>query len=228
MSGTLLLIPTAMERDRLIAASARYGGMEGWRIELCGFGVIAAAALTTRHLIRLRPERVVLAGIAGSFHPDVPVGAAVWFSEVLCEGIGVGGEAGDGFISASELGWPQVSLFGTQDGHSLEISDRLPLVLPKTVSSKERNRALMTVCAASSSPTMVARRLGRCVDAPVAEDMEGFAVATACRLENTPLSIIRGISNSAGDRDHGHWEIDRAIDRVAERLAARLHEPFVD
>ena len=52
-----------------------------------------------------------------------------------------------------------------------------------------------------------------------AEDMEGFAVATACRLANVPLSIIRGISNVAGDRDHRRWEIDLAIDRLAQRLA---------
>ncbi|WP_146575824.1 futalosine hydrolase [Neorhodopirellula pilleata] len=233
MSRPLLLVPTAMERERLIAAFAHRGGVGQWQIELCGFGVIAAAALTTRHLIRHRPDHVVLAGIAGTLHPDIAVGSAVWFSEVLCDGIGVGGEFGDPFISASELGWSQVNLPGAEDGNPIEISDRLPLMLPTTVtpdsSPLERASSLLTVCAASASPAMAACRRERARDQAtadlVAEDMEGFAVATACRLANVPLSIIRGISNIAGDRDHRRWEIDLAIDRIAERLARDL-PPF--
>jgi futalosine hydrolase len=54
-----------------------------------------------------------------------------------------------------------------------------------------------------------------------AEDMEGFAVAAACRLAGIPLDIVRGISNTAGDRDHSHGQIDAAC-RAAASLAAAL------
>jgi len=226
MSRPLLLIPTAMERDRLVAASAVRDRLGGWDIELCGFGVIAAAAMTVRYLNRYRPERVVLAGIAGTLHSDIPVGSAIWFSEVRCDGIGAGGEAGEPFVSASRLGWSQASLSSSDDDNPVEIAECLPLVRPvheRSVDSPIANPGtLLTVCAASSSFAMADSRRKRCAGTPLAEDMEGFAVAMACRLENVPLSIVRGISNSAGDRDHRHWEIDRAIDRVAEQLAPVL------
>jgi AraC-like DNA-binding protein len=66
----LLLVPTAMERERLISAlSARGDGgaalLDTTRIEICGFGLVAAAAMTMRHLLQYRPRHVILAGIAG-------------------------------------------------------------------------------------------------------------------------------------------------------------------
>ena len=46
----------------------------------------------------------------------------------------------------------------------------------------------------------------------VAEDMEGFAVALACRLTGVPLAIARGISNEVGDREFERWQIPAALD----------------
>ncbi len=50
----------------------------------------------------------------------------------------------------------------------------------------------------------------------VAEDMEGYAVALACRLHDVPLTIIRGISNQAGDRNHDGWQVAEALQSAAE------------
>ncbi|NBP89418.1 MAG: futalosine hydrolase, partial [Planctomycetia bacterium] len=55
-----------------------------------------------------------------------------------------------------------------------------------------------------------------------AEDMEGFAVALACRLAGVPCQIIRGISNRAGDRDKAHWQIEPALRAVAKQAKAVL------
>ena len=69
----------------------------------------------------------------------------------------------------------------------------------------------------------VATRRGLFPDA-AAEDMEGFAVALACRLAGVPLSIVRGISNTAGDRDPARWLVPEAV-AAAAALAARILEP---
>ena len=47
----------------------------------------------------------------------------------------------------------------------------------------------------------------------VAEEMEAFAVGLAARLYGVRLTVIRGLSNVAGETDHAVW-------RTAEALAA--------
>jgi futalosine hydrolase len=41
--------------------------------------------------------------------------------------------------------------------------------------------------------------------------MEGSAVAQACFRFNVPMVECRGMSNIAGDRDKGHWQIEKAV-----------------
>ncbi len=43
----------------------------------------------------------------------------------------------------------------------------------------------------------------------MAEDMEGFGVALACRFAEVPLSIVRGFSNWVGDRNHSNWKVTK-------------------
>lgn len=212
MAGRLLLVPTSMERDRLIAESATIGGLEGWTIELCGFGVVAAATLTMRWLHVHQPDQVVLAGIAGSLDHSIEVGTACWFSETICDGIGVSGTDSNEFRSASELGWHQIepNILGRP------IGDRLELVNPQ-----DQQAGLLTVCAASADSKTATRRRDRFDTDVTAEDMEGFAVAVACQVHGVALSIVRGISNHAGDRNHEHWDIDGSLRSVASELLLR-------
>ena len=79
---------------------------------------------------------------------------------------------------------------------------------------------LLSACAASACEADVLSRL-RLFPSATAEDMEGFAVTAACRLSGIPLDIVRGISNTAGDRDHSRWQIDAAC-HAAAALAATL------
>jgi futalosine hydrolase len=167
-----------------------------------------------------QPDRVVLAGIAGGLSDSSAIGSAHWFSTVVCDGIGVG--EGDAFLAAASLGWKQWS--GT-DGRSDDPSgDRLDLTLPDQAGrSSSASSTLVSVCAASSDSAMAIRR-GRLAgassaDAVIAEDMEAFGVAMACRMASTSCMVVRGISNVAGDRDHSKWQIDLALQSVAERLA---------
>ena len=199
----LLLVPTELERKRIVDQ----GGFdpEAVRVELCGFGPVAAAARTATLLERHTPERVLLVGIAGSFDEAAfPVGSAVVFGDVALEGVGAG--EGERFVAPPALGFPQWP--GSTDTTPHPIADRLALA--------DDGPLLLTTCAASDSAQHAATRRARFEEA-LAEDMEGFAVALACALARTPLSIVRGASNVVGDREPSSWRIPAALSAAHER-----------
>jgi len=212
-SPTLVLFPTELERLRV----EDHGGIEaGLALRaLCGFGPVAAAARTADLLATLHPARVLLLGIAGAYDIAThPVGEAFEFDSVAIEGVGVG--EGAGLVAPPALGFPQWP--GSAEGSSA-IFDRLPLFAP---ASERRTGLLLTTCAASADLGQAALRRERFPDA-VAEDMEGFAVATACAMAGVPLRIVRGISNEVGDRAPEHWRIPAAL-AAARRVALEILE----
>ena len=199
----LVLIPTSLEQRVIEPIVQSRLDPDDDVIALCGFGMIAAAARTAELLAHHRPDRVFLCGIAGSIGSTLQVGDATAFSEVACYGIGAG--TGVDHKTANDMGWNQwpgihdVIHLGTAKG-------------PKR---------LLTVAAASNSIADVQLRVDRFPGA-VAEDMEGFAVAMACQLADKPLTIVRGVSNIAGDRDTSNWEIASALTSAAELLVRVL------
>jgi len=154
---------------------------------VCGFGLVEAAVGASRAFADRTPDEAVLVGAAGTYRPDaVPVGSAVVASAVRCEGIGVGEQ------SAAELGWTELDVLDL-DGDGGQI---------------------LSVAAASEDEARAAARAGRHPKA-IAEEMEGFAVALAARRFGVRLTVVRGISNVAGDRDQSRWRLHDAL------LAAR-------
>lgn len=196
---TLLLVPTEIER-RHLAGQSGFG--TDTPCELCGFGPVAAAARAASLIARHQPERVILAGIAGTFDSaGLPVGTAAVFPSVVMHGVGVG--VASGFVSAAALGfrhWPT-------DDRDPENSDELTVDAPVPPAAGQ----LLTCCTGSTSPEEARQRLEQYPGA-VAEDMEGFAVALACRLAGVPVAIARGISNDVGDREFERWQIPAALD----------------
>ena len=213
---TLLLIPTEIERGHL-------AGHTGFGIdapcELCGFGPVAAAARAASFIAQHKAERVVLTGIAGTFSSTrLPVGTAAVFPRVAMHGIGVG--VASGFVSAAALGFRHSPYTDRGPGHSDEVDELIVDAPVPPVAGQ-----LLTCCTASASSAEARQRLERYPGA-VAEDMEGFAVALACRLAGVPLVIARGISNEVGDRDVELWQIPTALDAawlVVRDLVGRHH-----
>lgn len=179
--------------------------------------MVAAAARAAEVIADARPARVLLVGIAGAYGDQLPVGTAWGFDRVGCYGIGAG--SGDSFVSAEAMGWPQWP--GEPADEASAIGDVIACMAAAAPPSS-RADLLLTVAAASGDTTDAARRQ-RAFPAAVAEDMEGFGVALACRLAGVPLTIVRGISNVAGERDAAAWKIAEAAD-AAGTLAARLIE----
>ena len=212
--GTLVLIPTEIERRHL---AQRPGfGLET-PCELCGFGPVAAAARASALIARHAPAHVILTGIAGTFDPTaLPVGTATVFARVAMHGVGVG--TGAAFVPAAAIGfahWP-----GAQRDDEA-IFDELGLDTPVPAAAGR----LLTCCAAAASPGEAGHRLDQ-FPGSVAEDMEGFAVALACRLAAVPLTIARGVSNRVGDRRVDHWQVSEALDAawvIVSDLISRRH-----
>lgn len=210
MSHTLVLIPTELELSRLADAG---GFPAGTPVEVCGFGPIAAAARSVQLIEHWRPARVVLVGIAGSFDvAQYPVGSAFAFERVRIEGIGAG--MGLDLMGPAALGFPQLPARGDDPAVVEELELR---------PSRQAKCAplLLTTCAASASAEQSQARLTRHPGA-CAEDMEGFAVALACALSRTPLSIVRGISNQVGDRNSTRWKIPSALHAARLRALEEL------
>ena len=191
-------MPTEIERQHL-ASQPRFNAY-GPR-ELCGFGPVAAAARTTSQIAIHKPDRVLLIGIAGTFNASVlPVGGAALLPRVIMHGIGVGTD--ETFVPAGEMEFQQ----WPGQGEESPIGDELVLSTPRSSISG----SLLTCSAASASTKDMRHRLDR-YPGVVAEDMEGYAVALACRLENVPLVIVRGISNVVGDRQSKNWQTPQAL-----------------
>ena len=204
----LILTPTPLEQARLTPC------VPSAEIRVCGFGLAVAGIRATQWITRLRPNRVVLVGIAGSLVDRLAVGRAYWFQATQCWGIGVGAEPRHS--PAAEMGWPQL-----QDGEQT-VHDRLSLHGPAGADD-QAGGTLLSVAAAAIGPDEARGRSERFPDAG-AEDMEAFAVAAACFLADVPLVVIRGVSNRAGDRNHTEWRIDAALRAAAELTERVLYE----
>jgi len=212
MTNWLLLTPTEFERNFL----TELVGLKSSAVEICGFGPILAGIKTAELIGKHRPDRVLLLGIAGSYRAGaierLP-GSASLYSSVACYGVGAGD--GDRFETAAEMGWPQWKLNGGDSiGESIQLNHHLGQA------EHFEDHQLLTVCAASGNKSDVKRRQDKFPDA-VAEDMEGFAVAAACQCFQLPLTIVRGISNVAGDRNKSNWKIKEALE-AAQTLAIQV------
>ena len=172
-----------------------------------GVGPIAAALGAARALDVDPPfTACLLLGLAGTRDPvRVPVGAVVLANEVLDEAVGAG--HGRHALALAELGLPA--------------ADRLPQRLPTAVPLPGRVTdppwtvgAVGTLAAASCDPADAAGWRARHPDVLV-EEMEGYAVALACRQADVPLAVLRAVCNVAGDRDHRRWRFDLAFDAAA-------------
>ena len=218
-SPSLLLVPTELELSRLVDQ----GGFErgSCLVSLCGFGPVAAAARTAQLLAQLGPRRVLLVGLAGTYDARAhPVESAAEFAEVALYGVGAG--EGEGFLGPPALGFPQWP--GSPGTTPHPVVDSLPLAAPPAGAAG----TLLTTCAAAATGDEVRRRRAL-FPAATAEDMEGFAVAMACALADTPLRIVRGFSNLVGDRAPERWRIPGALAAARELARAILaDEPSWD
>jgi futalosine hydrolase len=183
----LVLVPTELESGLLFPDGPPAP------LAVCGFGLAAAGAGAAHAIAEQRDAAaggVILAGAAGTYDAAAhPIGSAIVAGSVRCDGVGAG--SGEGHRTAAELG------FATADSIALGPGPEI-----------------LSVASAAGSPGEAAARRGR-YPAAAGEEMEGYAVAVATGLFGVDLTIVRGFSNVAGDRDRAGWRMREALGAAA-------------
>ena len=210
----LILVPTVVEAALLVADAGdlqfgrpRQASITGRPIQLalCGFGLAAAGVGASYSLLNSVEsiDQAILVGTAGTYDVgSAAVASAVVGRSVRCIDIGVPNAAGNRLT----VEVPGLSLW----------PDELPLSVPETLGHLPEAMLLSVAGPAVSADHAQTRHH----DFPtaLAEEMEGYAVAVACKTMGVPLTIVRGISNLAGDRDKAKWRMREAMQAVKTAL----------
>ena len=181
---------------------------------LTGVGPVAAAASLGRLLGSGEVTGVVNLGVAGTFDPVIApltsllAATAETFPEygLRCEGV----------MQPRELGFPQLTIAGEPIYdrialHPDEAAASMRLSLPEHILLGD----FATVAGVSADAQASAP------DGLTAENMEGFALALACRLAGVPFLELRTISNTVGARPPRGWDLPGALAALA-RITALL------
>jgi futalosine hydrolase len=211
---TLALIPTRIERDLLSLRNS-----DELLVRVCGMGPLAAGVLSTRWIEELQPSACILVGIAGTRDAvRAPIGSLVVGTSVRNQAVGFGHSAA--FQPLSDM--------------APAGEDVAPDPLPLDVPSAWLKVGTQVLGDGTTSPAIVAGEIGTVAAASASveesdgwlardpgvlvEEMEGYAVALACREAGLPLSIVRGVSNRAGVRDKRQWEAAAALSSLRDFL----------
>ena len=212
----LLLVPTTLEREGLDLVD-----IGRWKVALCGMGPVAAAAEAARRLSSEPFAACVLVGLGGSRDlARAPIGSLVVGSLVRNEAVGCG--HGHDFVPLGEM----APAGETVPADALDLAapagwqpDAEGARLMEGVAVREG--ALGTVATTSASLEQAGGWARRHPDVLV-EEMEGHAVAVACLAADVPLSIVRAVSNKAGDREKSRWDVAGSLSALGRVLPALL------
>lgn len=149
---------------------------------------------------------VLAGGVAGTFDPEVPLGAVLQVrSEVFAD------------LGVSEAGtWSDI--FDLK----LAESDRFPFTrgtlqnpaLPFSIAAPAAKGC--TVNEVSTNPQRIAAILRRY--SPLVESMEGGSIHYVCIRENLPFLHLRSVSNIVGERDKKNWDMESAIRNLSTTM----------
>ncbi|MDD4644697.1 MAG: futalosine hydrolase [Bacteroidales bacterium] len=211
----LIVIPTLTEAFPLIN-SAGFVPTENpavyqakspeWKLLIAGIGIVPVMYHLTRHLANNRYDRVIHAGIAGSYSLSLqPVEVVQVVRDTFVD---VGVDHGGGvvkWIFHENIWKPDEKPF--RNGW-LEVPEDKSLNLETVIG--------ITVDTVTSGPERKARLAEKFN--PQIETMEGAAVFYVCQMENIPVIQIRSISNSTGVRDRHNWKTEEAIEAFTQVL----------
>lgn len=188
------------------------GRISGIKVTLThsGIGKAAAAATAVSLLNSCQPEALFLFGCGGAYPEaglsigDLAIASAEIFGD---EGV----KTPDGFLDLAEIRLPMrrtPEIFYNAWPVSKALHAWASPLLQSHAAGHEiklQSGPFVTVSACTGS-TAVATDLAHKTGG-LCENMEGAAVALACRQLSTPLLEIRGISNLVEDRDTRRWDL---------------------
>jgi futalosine hydrolase len=171
-----------------------------------GIGEAAAAAATATALA-LDPSigLVVSAGIAGGLSTRAPIGGVVVASRIVAVDLGAEEPGSPGArIPLSALGY---------DGGAIDPDPEL--VRRAAALTSAEIGTILTVSTVTASAERIADFVRTHPDA-LAEAMEGHGVAVAAQAHALPMLELRTVSNPIGVRDPRDWDIEGALDTLAD------------
>lgn len=168
-----------------------------------GVGPVEAAAAVSRALAVSRPELLINAGLAGAFAGCAEIGEGVVVADdslALC------------LETGAPIALPDEATVVDRATSDLSIVDRL-------VELGFRSVRGITVTQVTALDGTAARLAAQGVGI---ETMEGFAVLRAAEIAGVPAVEVRGISNTAGDRERSGWNFDAGARGLQNILSALL------
>ena len=175
-------------------------------------GILLGGLAAARFPLRLALLNV---GLAGSFDLQAAPLRSLALADAECwPEYGVATSEG---VDARALGFPMPA------GHGEPVWDRLPLEpdaaladLGLRIPAGTLRGCSLTVAGVSGDAARA--ELWRRRHAPLTENMEGFALALACRRFSVPFAELRAVSNLVAERDKKAWDIPGALQALEQGL----------
>ncbi len=196
---------------------AAYGPAEIWLIT-SGPGMANAAAASAAAIERCRPNRICAVGICGVYAENSTLlGKAVVGAQAVFADTGAAGDTD--FQSLRSMNLPLASPAGKDIYNIIRLNcDAAP---------HDSMRAdFLTVAAVSGNSAMASKLSSRFAPAEgtlLCEDMESAAIGLVALRAAIPCTVVRGISNLCGVRDHARWKMQQAAQAAQELLLEILH-----
>ena len=178
---------------------------------ITGIGLVSASYHLTKAVINLKPDFLIMAGIAGSFDPSIQIGAVRAVRHEMLGDMGV--EELGRFNSLFALKLMDQNQFPFSQGRltaNPEILERCGLLTADGISVNEISTSV-------KRRKYYSNELGAAI-----EYMEGAALHYVGLMENIPFLQIRAISNTVGERDKNNWNMADAIRNLNEEIIKQI------
>lgn len=201
---TLVVSATDFEvRQALLA------GLPNVDFLITGVGMVNTAYMLGKKLATQQYKQVINAGVCGCFNRDYPLGTV--FNITADTFADLGADDNGTFIDMFGLGLMDKDAAPFTNGwivspHSVTLSGDEVVEGVKAI----------TVNTVSGSQDRIDKLVSKYK--PVAESMEGAAVAYVCAMENMPYLQLRAASNYVEPRNRENWQMALAINNLNKVL----------
>ena len=200
-----------------------------WVVGVSGVGLVNAALFTGGALAELELAGMVSLGLAGSFDLEtLPLGALTLVRWEVWPEYGLGPEDGaseggsnKGLADPRGLGFHLARLpnggerIWDRVDHTPDEALRRMGLAPDPAWPWSVGLSVSTVTADPARAKGLRQAYGQ-NRTPMVENMEGFAPAYACALSGLPFAELRAVSNLVGSRKPRHWDLDKALESLAQ------------
>jgi predicted 5'-methylthioadenosine/S-adenosylhomocysteine nucleosidase len=170
-----------------------------------------------RHLLVIAATEAELCGQPGLVCGVGPVEAALETARVLAvhppdAALHVGLAGGRGLV-------PGTLVIGSEARYA-DLAAHIPVTSEVEPDPALLDAARATLPEARVLPIATSASVGGTASVGAAvEAMEGFAVLRACALAGVPAVEVRAVSNELGEEDRSRWQIEVALEALADALA---------